>query len=53
MNEISKEYPNVIFELSGEGEESGDVWKNYYMNGKVQKCQARIVFDEFDENELK
>jgi hypothetical protein len=53
MKEISKEYPNVIFELSGEGEERGDIWKNYYVNGKIQKCQARIVFDEFDENELK
>jgi len=53
MKAISMEYPHVVFELSGEGEESGDIWKNYYVNGKVQKCQARIVFDEFDEKKLK
>jgi hypothetical protein len=53
MRGISKDYPDVIFELSGEGEESGDIWKKYYVNGKIQKCKARIVFDEFDEKKLK
>jgi len=53
MKKISKEYPDVIFELSGEGEESGDVWKKYFVNGKMQVCKAILVFDEFDKSKLK
>ena len=52
MKEYSKEYPDTLFELSGEGEESGDIWRAYFKNGKMQYCQARIVFDEFDESKL-
>lgn len=53
LAEFSKKYPEWLFILSGEGEESGDIWKNYYLNGKVQKAVAKITFDEFDEKKLK
>lgn len=53
MRAISKEYPDVIFQLNGEGEESGDVWIKYFVNGKMQKAAAKITFDEFDEKKLK
>ena len=53
MKQYSFRYPDTIFELSGEGEESGDIWKKYYKNGKVQVCKAIITFDEFDESKLK
>lgn len=52
MKRISKEFPSVVFELSGEGEESGDIWKEYYKNGRMQRCNARIEFDPYDENQL-
>lgn len=52
VSTFSKIYPDVIFELSGEGEESGDIWKKYFKNGKIQICIAKIVFDEFDESKL-
>lgn len=55
-NEIlsfSKKYPNWLFTLTGEGEESGDIWKRYFLNGKVQEAKAKITFDEFDEKKLK
>lgn len=53
LKDFSKNYSNILFELSGEGEESGDMWKKYFKNGKMQESYARIEFDEFDENKLK
>lgn len=46
MTEFSKKYPDTIFILTGEGEESGDLWKCYFRDGKSQHIKARIVFDE-------
>lgn len=53
MISFSKKYPNHTFELSGEGEESGDLWKQYYKNGKMQNCNAEITYPKFDETKLK
>ena len=48
MVTISREYPNAIFELSGEGEEAGDLWKQYFKNGEMQVAEAKITFDLID-----
>ena len=48
MKELSSKYPHLLFELSGEGEEAGDMWKAWARNGKVVTVRARIVFDEPD-----
>lgn len=53
LAQFSKKYPGWLFILSGKGEEAGDLWKNYYVDGKVQKAVAKIVFDDFDEKKLK
>jgi len=53
MKQFSKKYPNTIFCLHGEGEESEDIWNKYFCNGKVQVCRAKIVFDPFNEKKLK
>ena len=49
---LSEKYPDIVFKLHGEGEENGDLWDCYFKNGKVQSCRARIVYDDFDEDEL-
>lgn len=48
MKNLSQEYPNVVFRLSGEGEESGDLWVAYFMNGDMQETKANITFEEPD-----
>ena len=53
MRDFSKKYPDILFILSGEGEENEDVWRAYFKNGKMQKCKAIISFDPFDADKLK
>ena len=45
-------HPKVVFELSGEGEEAGDLWKAYFKDGKMQMCKAKIEYDNFDESQM-
>lgn len=52
LAEFSKIYPDVLFQLSGEGEESGDIWKKYFVNGKMQRCPVEMTFEPFDETKL-
>ncbi len=52
MKAFSKKHPSVVFRLEGEGEESGDIWVKYFKNGEMQKCKAKIVIDDYDENKL-
>jgi hypothetical protein len=51
MEEISLLYPDVLFELEGNGEEWDDHWQARYLNGKEEKVHAnvRIVYPEFKE----
>lgn len=46
MKEISLAYPDIIFILHGEGEETGDVWKAYYSNGESEKVMVEFTFPE-------
>jgi hypothetical protein len=46
MTEISKKFPGVLFEVEGHGEESEDIWKAYFKDGKSQYVKAKIVFEE-------
>lgn len=50
---LSEKYPLVLITLEGEGEESGDLWKAYYLAGKYQHTKAKITFESFSKNKLK
>lgn len=52
MIKVSKMYPTVLMRLHGEGDENGDLWNTYYLNGKMQHCPAEIIYPEFDETKL-
>ncbi len=51
--EISNRFPDVLFTLNGEGEESRDIWKLYIRNGKSQLEKAEILIADFDESKLR
>jgi hypothetical protein len=52
MLRVSMKYPNVIFSLYCNGEEDGDMWVEYFMNGKVQTERAVITYADFDPKKL-
>ena len=43
---ISEKFPNMYFELSGEGEAFGDYWKEYYHDGDIEECRGEIVYEQ-------
>jgi hypothetical protein len=52
MREYSKKHPNTLFKLIGFGDENGDMWHEYYLNGKMQRVNCEIIFSAFNESEL-
>lgn len=43
--DLSEKFPGILFELSGEGEDSDDIWKAFFYEGVCQHCLAQIVYD--------
>lgn len=52
VKNMSREFPDIIFTLYGRGENDEDMWNKYFLNGKVQVCNAIITYEPFDESKL-
>ena len=52
MKAFSIKYPDAHFVLEGLGEEDGDMWEKHFINGKMQRCEARIEYEPFDPSKL-
>jgi hypothetical protein len=48
MIAMSKAIPTVLFKLRGEGEENGDSWDAYFLNGLGQNHFAQITIAPMD-----
>ena len=47
MAKLAARFPSTTFQLSGEGEEAGDIWRMYFRHGREPVTQrARVVFDD-------
>lgn len=46
MAEIAEKFPNVYFELEGNGEEFGDFWREYYHGLISETCRGEIIFEK-------
>lgn len=44
MKTLSLVFPDVTFQLTGYGEETGDIWRAYYRNGVIQHAETTISF---------
>ena len=52
MLALSLQYPGVVFQLEGKGEEQEDFWCAYFKDGKSQQCMAKITFDPYDPEKM-
>lgn len=52
MRLLSSKFPDNVFWLSGCGEDSEDMWQKFFVDGRMQLCYAKIVYDDFDVSKL-
>lgn len=52
MREFSENYPDLLFVVDGQGEDSTDLWLCYIQNGKSQHIGAEIVYAEYDPTKM-
>lgn len=48
MITLSKLYPSTIFEIYGDGEESGDNWRAVFCNGEYKRVEAELVYPDIN-----
>lgn len=53
MKKFSLMYPEYLFIIEGDGEETDDRWRAYFQNGKSHTDQMEMRFPDFDEANLK
>ena len=53
MLEISKQFPEIIFVLYGEGEAHDDLWRKYFANGEYEEAYAEIVYPKLKNPKFK
>lgn len=52
MQEISKQFPDALIYIHGEGEDKDDMQDAYFKNGKSVVYMAQITYPEFDARDL-
>lgn len=44
--EVSQQFPDCVFLLEGDGEDSLDYWREYFKNGEVEYCPGTLTYPE-------
>ena len=45
MVKLSRDYPELVFEVEGQGEDRDDNWRAYFANGKFYLCRGYIYYE--------
>ena len=45
---LSSKFPDLLFTLSGDGDDSDDKWIAYFNAGREQYCPAEIIYPDYD-----
>ena len=53
MMDASSQMPGVLITLTGSGEDDGDIWRAYFLDGRVQCERPAIRFEPFDPAKLR
>lgn len=52
MLRLSASYPDLVFQLDGQGEDAEDRWRKYFKSGKFQSAKAVITLEPYDPKKL-
>lgn len=47
LTAVSAKFPNLLFEIEGDGEDSDDFWKARIKNGECEIVKGKIVYPGF------
>jgi hypothetical protein len=50
---VSKKHPDTLIEVYCDSSDTNDIWKAYFLNGKMQHSPAHIMFEPFDADKLR
>lgn len=53
LKKLSVQFPDKIFHMSREGEESGGMEQCWYKNGKMKSYRPEIIWPDYKEEDLK
>ena len=53
MMRASAQMPGVLMILTGSGEDDGDLWRAYFLDGRVQSVRSVVEFPPFDQDSLR
>lgn len=48
LKTLSRDFPGVIIEVDGSGDEDGDMWSRRFRDGEMEEVQARIEWPPFE-----
>ena len=51
-NVVSLKWPDVRFDLSGQGDEPEDNWTEHFLGGRVHRVMAQATYPPFDPEQL-
>lgn len=49
---LSRLYPDVLFQVTGDGEDSDDFWREYIQDGKTNWVKGEITYEPFDPTQM-